>query len=222
VNKNILLAGMTGMVGAMLMFLGDMLLYFTTEPITSFEEEIIGIMGGVGTPRLIMGGLLGPLSAFLYIVGFMQCYWAIKPAHKRAARVVFALLSLGVIYGGAFHTHFTPLGMLSALGHHNAVAELEAFAVLNFYGMFFPSLLGYAVLGYLMVAGKTDYPRWMVLFSPLIVFWLSGLMQDLPQPFKIIIAGGWSNLTFLIFFALSTYVLRRAATRLPSGVTRET
>ena len=67
-----------GLAGALLMFAGDMLLYYTPEdfacdPKSSAEEKInaiIDVMKGLPARRVMAGGMIGPSAAFLYCVGF--------------------------------------------------------------------------------------------------------------------------------------------------------
>ncbi len=202
-NKKIILTGIIGIIASSLMYTGDMLLYFTTSPIQNFEAEIVQIMANIPQERLIIGGLLGPISAFLYIIGFYHIYLLIK-LNNKIAKVFFGLLCLGIIYGGAFHTHFTLLGLISEFNNAELLQVAEEYTILNLYFMFFPSLIAYSLLAYLIITKRTFYPRWVVLFSPIILFWLSGVMQHLPQPLMILIAGGWSNMIFIIFFSIST------------------
>ena len=63
-----------GLAGALLMFAGDMLLYYTPEdfacgPKSSAEERInaiIDVMKGLPAGRVMAGGMIGPIAAFLY------------------------------------------------------------------------------------------------------------------------------------------------------------
>ncbi len=181
-----------------------MLLYFTTVPINSFEEEIVQVMASIPLGRLMAGGLLGPISAFLYVIGFYHIYLLIKPNNSKIGKIFLALLCFGMMYGGAFHTHFTFAGIISRFNNIELMQITEKYTVYNFYFMFFPSLIAYSLLGYLIIAKKTLYPRWLVLFSPIVLFWFSGIVKNLPQPLMILIAGGWSNMIFIIFFTLST------------------
>lgn len=206
-RKQILITGITGVVGAILMYLGDMLLYYTPEAITNFEEEITPIMGKVSFTRLTVGGLLGPLCAAMYLVGYYQIYLAINFTHKKMARIIFALLGVAIFFGGAFHSHFAPIGFASHFNKSNVLAEIEKYAITTYSVMIILNLLGFILLTYLILFKKTLYPKWIVLCTPLILIWFSNLVQLLPQPFKIIIAGGWSNITAILFFAVSTSVL---------------
>lgn len=206
-KKQILTTGIIGITGAILMFIGDMLLYYTSAPITSFEEEIVPIMGGVSFARLTIGGLLGPLCASMYLIGYYQVYLAIKPTFKKMAMIVFTLLGVAIIFGGAFHSHFAHMGFVSHFNYTDALEVIQEYAITTYFVTIILNLLGYVLLTYLVLTNKTYYPKWIILCSPLVLIWFSDLVQLLPQPFKIFIAGGWSNITAIIFFIVSTRVL---------------
>src|SRR5207248_6081407 len=57
--------------------------------------------------RLLIGGLVGPVGAWFYVVGFWQLYLALKPAGRPLAFAVFAGFSMSFVWvAGAFHTSF--------------------------------------------------------------------------------------------------------------------
>ncbi len=209
-TKQILFTGIVGILGAVLMFVGDMFLYFTIAHINDFEKEIVGILANVSINRLIIGGLIGPLAGLMYIIGFYQIVLAIKEEYKKIAVAIFILLSIGMMYGSAFHSHFTHLGIMSNFNHLEALKEAESYSMATFAMMFFPTFLAYIVLAYLILSNKTLYPKWIIFFSPIVLFWLAPLMQELPQPFLIVIGGGWSNIVFIIFFTVSTMTLLKS------------
>ncbi|MCT4580773.1 MAG: hypothetical protein N4A35_05080 [Flavobacteriales bacterium] len=206
-KNKIKITGAIGVIGATLMFMGDMLLYYTPEDLGNFREELVGVLGNVEHNRLMIGGLIGPLAAFLYAIGFYQIYLAIKEEYKTIGKIIFALLSFGIMYGGSFHALFPHLGFMSSLDNQEALGLAEPYSVMLFYMMFFPSLVAYILLTYLIVTKKTSYPIWVVFSSPFVLFWFSGIIELLPQPFLIIIAGGWSNIIFILFFSISTITL---------------
>lgn len=206
-KKQIITTGTIGILGAILMYVGDMLLYYTNEPIANFEDEILPIMSKVSFTRLTLGGLLGPLCASMYLVGYYQIFLAIKPNHKKMAMIVFALLGVAIFFGGTFHAHFASMGFASHFNHSAILDEIQAYAITTYFVMLLLNLIGFVLLAYLILFKKTPYPKWIVLCTPLVLIWFSNVVQLLPQPFKMIIAGGWSNITAIIFFATSTWVL---------------
>ena len=67
-NKCILI----GLLGSFLMFLGDMTLYYDPDDYDGKDtiNSIAGIMKNASIKRLYIGGLLGPIGAFIYSIGF--------------------------------------------------------------------------------------------------------------------------------------------------------
>jgi hypothetical protein len=67
-----------GLAGALFMFAGDMLLYYTPEDFaydsksSSAEkiQAIVDVMKKLPAKRVMVGGMIGPVSAFLQCVGF--------------------------------------------------------------------------------------------------------------------------------------------------------
>ena len=44
-DKKLRLTGYAGITGSLLMYIGDMLLYFTTQPIPDLEKDLLSSMG---------------------------------------------------------------------------------------------------------------------------------------------------------------------------------
>lgn len=61
-----------GLLGSILMFAGDMLLYFTpgAYDMDGTLRPYMRIMRDVPADRVRAGGALGPVAAFLYVLGF--------------------------------------------------------------------------------------------------------------------------------------------------------
>ena len=85
--------GVAGIVGSLLMLLGDVLLYGPTawgKPASVYFEEVdpvggapeklaASLMSSASRQRTIVGGALGPLAAFFYLFGSMQMLLAAIP-----------------------------------------------------------------------------------------------------------------------------------------------
>lgn len=97
-NRNLRLTGYAGLAGSLLMYAGDMLLYFTTQPIPDVDKDLLPSMGAVPLERLFIGGLMEPLAAVLYIIGFYHLFLRIKKARKKTAFWMYASLSLSILF----------------------------------------------------------------------------------------------------------------------------
>ena len=198
-----------GLAGALLMFAGDMLLYYTPEdfsygPKSSSEEKInaiIDVMKALPARRVMAGGMLGPVAAFLYCVGFYHIVLITNEQSHTLALAAFLLSCFGIITGGAYHSHCAYLGLLG---------DDRDRAALNTAAKYFQKLplllyagegLGFLLLIFLIVTGKTALPRWMFLLSPGILFLLKPIVGRLPKGIRIIVSGGWTNLISVIYYA---------------------
>lgn len=71
---------MIGLLGSFMMFLGDMILYYDSNDYDGKDtiNNITAIMKNVSIKRLYIGGLLGPVGAFIYCIGFYHIVWPCK------------------------------------------------------------------------------------------------------------------------------------------------
>lgn len=191
-----------GLLGAILMFSGDMLLYFTKGEfkMDGTLKPYINIMSKLPPWRLRFGGLLGPFAAFFYCIGFYQMTLATINDFRPFAIAATILCSLGIIIGGAYHSHFTYLGYVGKAAN----TEIEKSILKNILFLskisIIPIAFGILIFAGLVVFGKTCYPWWFLFFTPIVLIFLSNLWLKLPQPLHVIMFGGWNNIVFIIYF----------------------
>ena len=197
-----------GLAGALLMFAGDMLLYYTPEdfacgPKSSAEERInaiIDVMKELPAGRVMAGGMIGPIAAFLYCIGFYHIVLMTNEQTYTLAMAAFLLSCFGIIIGGAYQ----PLRVSWTLGDDGGRNALNA-AMKYFQKM--PLILytgegiGFLLLIFLIVTGKTVLPRWIFLLSPGMLFLLKPAVSRLPKGARVIISGGWMNLISVIYYS---------------------
>ncbi|RRD59198.1 DUF6796 family protein [Tannerella forsythia] len=209
-DKRIKLTGYIGIAASLLMFAGDMLLYFTTENFTGRHNELLLSMGNVSFGRLVAGGLLGPLAAVLYVIGFYHLYLLIKDVWRKTAGLMFACFSVSMMIGGAFHAFFPAFGIVSSQGHPEMIAPLLSYAEWLGGSTFVLMGTGWLLFCVSVLQKQTALPRWIVVATPLITLWLNYLWHMLPQPWNCLIAGGWNNLVCTLFFAASLLSLKKS------------
>ena len=198
-----------GLAGALLMFAGDMLLYYTPKdfsygPKSSTEKRlnaIIDVMKSLPARRVMVGGMIGPVAAFLYCVGFYHIVLMTNEQSHTLAMAAFLFSCFGIITGGAYHSHCAYLGLL---GDNRDRAALEK--VMRYFQklpliLYAGEGIGFVLLVLLIVTGKTVLPRWMFLLSPGILFLLKPVVGRLPKGVRIIVSGGWTNLISVIYYA---------------------
>ena len=194
-----------GIIGALLMFCGDMTLYFDKNDYVQDGtiNPIIDIMKKLPPKRVMLGGLIGPVAAFLYCIGFYHIVMITDESFHNAAFAAFLLSCFGIIAGGAYHSHCAYLGLLGADEHREsldiAIKYFQKLALILYAG----EGLGLLILIVLIATGKTVYPQWMALISPGVLFFLKPLSRKLPKGFHMVICGGYTNFIFIVYYAVA-------------------
>ena len=199
-----------GLAGALLMFCGDMALYYDKNDFVhdGTLDPIINIMNKLPVKRVMIGGWIGPIAAFLYCIGFYHIVLITDESLYKLAFAAFLLSCLGIIAGGAYHSHCAYLGLLGA------DEQRDDLAIVIKYFQKLPLILylgeGLGLLGLivLMVAGKTIFPQWMAVLSPGVLFLLKPLSRKLPKGLHMILCGGFSNVIFVVYYAISIIMYR--------------
>ena len=197
-----------GFLGALLMFCGDMILYYDRN---DFEHDgtfqpIIDIMKNLPAGRLMTGGLIGPVAAFLYCAGFYHIVLISDASIRTIAYLSFLLSCFGIISGGAYHSHFPYLGLLGKDGQREDLEIVLGYMQKLSLILYLFEGTGLLLLAILIAIGKTVFPRWMVLLSPGILFLLLPLARKTPKGLHMIIAGGFSNLIFIVYYLIAILV----------------
>jgi hypothetical protein len=197
-----------GLAGALLMFAGDMLLYYTPEDFaydsksSSAEkiQAIVDVMKKLPAKRVMAGGMIGPVSAFLQCVGFYHIVLMTDDSMKSLAMVAFLLSCFGIIAGGAYHNDCAYLGLLGEDRFRDALDVVQKYfqklPLLYYAGMG----IGFLLLAILIASGHTLLPRWMFLLSPGILFLLRPAVARLPKGIRIIVSGGWTNWISVLYY----------------------
>lgn len=100
--------GLTGMLGAVVFLVADLLLYLSTGG----ERDFVEIMSEVPLWRLSLSGALGIVGGWLYTLGAWQVYRAVRPEGSRLAAATFGALAAMTIGMGAFHAVHACLGLV--------------------------------------------------------------------------------------------------------------
>ena len=191
-----------GLLGSFLMFLGDMTLYYDPNDYDSKDtmNNIIGIMKNVSIKRLYIGGLLGPICAFIYCIGFLHIVLAIEEKYLNLGWFVFLINVFGMILGGAYHIQCAYLGLLSRYENKGVFDEFLKFLKFQAKIVFGLMALANLAITLLILFGFTDFPRWQALFTPIFLLILTPLADSLPKGLHMIIRGGWFNLIYFIYY----------------------
>lgn len=192
-----------GLVGSILMFAGDMLLYFTpgAYDMNGTLKPYLRIMRDVPAARVRVGGALGPVAAFFYVLGFLALPFMARGDFAWLVWLAAALLAFALICGGAYHAQYVYLSIIAKAGHDDLYEEVSANIMLIMRLATTPMYAGFVLLAIAIMLGQTIFPVWLVVFTPIVTSFLGLVWMRVPQPARCILFGGWSNLVFTIMFA---------------------
>lgn len=193
-----------GLVGSLVMFAGDMLLYFTpgAYDMDGTLRPYARIMRDLPEGRVRAGGVLGPVAAFLYVVGFAGLPLLAEGDLAWLAWLTAGLLSFALICGGAYHAQY-PYLAIAARTEDDSLVEQVAGNIMALQRLAtVPMYAAFVILGIAVVAGQTALPPWAVVLTPLVTSFLGLAWLRVPQPARCVLFGGWSNLVFTIMFAM--------------------
>ncbi len=208
-NKFRRLAGLSGFVGALLFFAGDMLLYGHLGSGSNFALGMLAAVQQASIARLFAGGLVGPLAACLCIVGFWHVYLNVRPTNVLLGRILFALFAMLMVAGSAVHTLWTVRGLALkyCYGQGEPCSTLLP-AIKSYWSLAYnlgalPGYVAALLLVFLVLWKKTYYPRWTILANPAALILLSPLANQTPAPLGAILVGGFTNMSIAVFFLVS-------------------
>lgn len=203
-----------GQIGALMMFTGDQLLYLSKKSVgkesgntvDSKMDYVADVMKDLPQKRYCAGGLIGPVAAFVYCIGFYHLLLIVEPsvqsAWKIVALVAFLFNCFGIICGGAFHSHFPYLGLF---GNPDKKAERDI--IVNYFKklMLFTYVgegIGFILMIVMIACGKTIFPRWCAVVTPGVLMLFKPVVLKLPGLTGKVISGGWSNLISVIYYVV--------------------
>ncbi len=208
-KKTAIVLGILGILGSLVLFAGDMLFYYNGS-----QTDIIANMANSSNERIILSGVCALIAGWLYTFASGQVYYAFQPAKKWMRLTVFTsflmiMISYAVVHG-AYVAIATSAKSALEIGMPPDSFTALAISANNFlrYITYFP--FGVFTLLFIPIVWmkKTYYPRWIILFSPIILFLLNSvIIGNLKGGIKIIIGGGYLNLILLVFFTTSTLAL---------------
>jgi hypothetical protein len=202
------ISGFIGLLAAVLVGTGEFLLHFDALGRFAGEDAYL-FMQGISVERTTLGHFFGVLGAPLYVVGFWHLMKMLEPAGQLASRVAFAVMSYGIMVGAVW---IGSRASISAMVNFDGTADLSQLIAL--YELRYESLLQVtrvaalvfsAIYMWLVLSGRSLYPKWMALLNPVFLILVSfGIWILLPALGDYLMPVAL-NLAFAILFVASIY-----------------
>jgi len=203
------LFGVLGILGGITLLTGDMLFYYDPTYPHLFEK-----MGNASDSRIIYSAVTALLASWFYILGVIHVYQAFKPTKPLIKNTVLICFAAITISYGVVHGAFVAIATSSKLAIENNLDLNDSVALANEANNTL-RLIVYPIFGLLSILfitqvwkRKTLYPRWIILFFPLIPFLIQDFIcNNLSGNIWIIVCGGYLNHILILFFTASTIAL---------------
>ncbi len=206
-SKAVTLAGLAGLLGAILVGVGEFNLQFTLNGGIEDVKDYL-YFNDVSPERLTFGHFLAVLSAPLYLLGYWHLSKRLEPSGKTLSFFFFLIGAYAFTVGTAWISqrffiastvHEIARGtdiksLLTIFSEHN-----EPFVNVLRLAMVLVSIIWI----YLIMKGGTFFPKWMAVFSPIVLLAIMFALYFFKTTIGLYVFPVAMNATHGIIFALS-------------------
>ena len=203
-------SGLSGVIGSLLFICGDLL--YNHVPGSTASPAVK--MGRLPPSRLINAGTLGLFGCWFYVLAAWHLYLAFRPAGELFAFILlFAFGAVMICYGISHTAYFSIAAGAHAAADNGTVLEAggrlgNAFFQRLVIITYVPVGISSLMMLYGIVTGRSLYPKWMVVFLPIIVYLLKiPVLRILKGRLRELVNDSYDNIVLFIFFLISTLVL---------------
>ena len=208
----LILTGITGLVAAIVVGIGEFLLHF--DPMARYSADGYTFMLAASDERQTAGHFLGVLGAPLYVVGCWHIYLMLKPANQPLAFIGFLISAYGFMIGADWISSRASIGALV----HSQETLGDIGGLVALYDLRYESLLSVirittltlsAIFIYLSLTGRSQYQKWHAIFNPILLLVMNFFIYVInPSAGKYMMPIAL-NIAFGIFFTISVIQARK-------------
>jgi hypothetical protein len=201
--NNLKLTGIIGLVGAILCGTGEFLLHF--DPLARFSGY--DFMADISDARLTAGHFFAVVGVSLYFVGMWHIAQMLKPAGEKLSTLLFLIGSFGFLYGAMWMSSRASIGSLVHYPELIAATNLVDLYQLRSETLLqvtrVTTLMISGIYVYLVLTGKSRYPKWMAATSPIVLLILNFVIYVIAPSVGKFVMPIALNVGFSAFFLLS-------------------
>jgi len=196
-----------GAFGGLILFFGDMLFYGDFQSGREYFDSYVQIMGKKSEAILTFAAIIGFTGSIFEAIGIFIFYYTLKIKQKLIAKVGYFCLALMSLFGGIFHFLYAFIGFYSN-SYQSEVTnslfnDLNTLMIPIKYVMLISGTIGSIIFIFYILINKSRFPKWIILIFPTILSLFHPLTKYLGAPLGGIIAAGYINLSFVLFFTVS-------------------
>lgn len=214
-NMNIRVFGWLGLLGSIMVGIGEFLVHFNPE---GFNSELpFGYFLGIDPSRFTVGQyLMVPFISF-YIFGYWHLYLALRSGSEKLGRAVLTLGIFAFVIGGIWVGSRAHLGITIQALNEFDVPELQQ-KIIASYDLHMENLVQILRVVVLLISvffvwailkGGTMYPKWMALFNPILLLITVFALFFLVRPIGQYLAPTAMNVAHFGLFSASLFALNK-------------
>ena len=211
-SKFITLAGLAGCLGAILVGIGEFSMQFTPNGGIEDVKDYL-YFNDVSAERLSFGHFLAVLGAPLYMLGYWHLSKKLEPAGPKQSKAFFLIGAYAFAVGTAWigQRFFLATTVHEIAGGQDLKHLLTIFSEHNepFVNVLRLAMLIVSVLWIkLILSGKTAFPKWMAIFSPIVLLATMFALYFFKTKIGLYVFPVAMNATHFIIFALAMFTAR--------------
>ena len=206
--------GWIGLAAALLVGLGEYCLQYTPNGGIEDVKNYL-YFNDISPERLSMGHFIAVLSAPLYLVGYWHLGKNLEPAGKTLAGAFFCIGAYSFVIGTAWigQRFFIASTVHEIAAGTDLQAQLALFSEHNepFVNVLRVAMLLVSIIWIKQVlTGRTNYPQWMALFSPIALLATMFALYFFGTKIGLYVFPVAMNATHFVIFGLSLLTTRKA------------
>ncbi len=211
-SKFLTFAGIAGCLGAILVGIGEFSMQFTPNGGIEDVKDYL-YFNDVSDTRLSFGHFIAVLSAPLYLLGYWHLSKKLEPAGPKQAKAFFLIGAYAFVIGTAWigQRFFLATTVHEIAAGQNLKNLLTVFSEHNepFVNVLRIAMLVVSIIWIkLILTGKTAFPKWMAIFSPIALLALMFALYFFKTLIGIYVFPVAMNATHFIIFALAIWTTR--------------
>ena len=215
-HRIIIVTGIIGMVAAILVGAGEFMLHYSPAGDYADDGNYVYLLH-VPEWRITWGHFLAMFGAPFYLIGYWHMYLGLRPYGKILPLLVFFVSAYGFMFGAVWIGSRASIALLAqanfaAEGHNSEVLrELMNFYILHSESLLevirVTTLISSVAFIFMVLTGKTLYPRWMALFNPILLLLSSFILFAIAPEIGKYTLPIALNIGYFLFFLISTLQL---------------
>ncbi|MCG8668100.1 MAG: hypothetical protein MI867_01705 [Pseudomonadales bacterium] len=199
----------TGLIALSVVFavgVGEYLLHF--DPHRRYLGEHYEFMFGASREKALIGHVLVSLFSPIYIVGFLHIHMAIRSSSVNLSALASVVGIYGMVIGSQWMSSRMSLFELVNQGPSNRLIEdyqenYEPLMVVMCVSIVLHSI----ILAFLIVGGRTIYPKWVFVFTPAMLGFSCLYLNKYIPCLGLYFVPAALNIGFGIFYIISIYIV---------------